>query len=279
MSMKYIEVPATGELAEAASHAWYLESPPLRRFEKILPLPRAHVILNLSEPYWILDRSGNREKVPDEFISGLHSEYLIIEPPKIIRHVGVELLPGGLHALSPTFAASSAERVQDARLAFDGIDTVAMNLRRNDDPSVLIESVLTFFSAFVNGAPSGIVKLIVDAIDSDPRVRIGELSLRAAVSQRHLISSFKEATGMTPKRYSQVLRFHRLVDALGSTEQLVDWARLATDHGYYDQPHVIHAFRRFSGWTPAEYVRLVSEYGAEAAHFVPMQQAPEQARR
>lgn len=272
--MEYIEIPATGELAGIASRAWYLESPPLRRFEKILPLSRTHVIVNLSEPYRIFDGSGHGEIVPDEFISGLQSGYLIIESPKIIRHVGIELLPGGLHVLSPSFAATSADRVQDARSAFDGIDAVAEALREDCDPRGAVKSLLAFFSGLASGPVDQIVQATIDAIESDPQVHIGVLAAQAGKSQRHLICRFKKATGTTPKRYAQVLRFHRLVDMLASADQRTDWAALAADNGYYDQPHVIRAFRRFSGWTPAQYMKLVAEFGTETAHFVPMQEVP-----
>lgn len=272
--MDFIEVPATGELAGIASRAWYIESPPLRQFEKILPLTRTHVILNLSEPYRIFDRSGQGERVPDEFISGLQSEYLIIEAPPLIRHVGIELLPGALQLLSPSFAATSAERVQDARLAFDGIDRVAASIRGRCSPHEAIDSLISFFSTRVSGSVDLCVKATIDAIESDPQVQISTIASNSGKSQRYLISRFKEATGMTPKRYAQVLRFHRLIDTLDASDQHVDWAKLATDSGYYDQPHVIRAFRRFSGWTPAEYFKLVREFGAEAAHFVPMREVP-----
>jgi AraC-like DNA-binding protein len=34
----------------------------------------------------------------------------------------------------------------------------------------------------------------------------------------------------------------------------VDWAQIALECGYYDQPHFAHDFRAFSGLTPREYL-------------------------
>jgi AraC-like DNA-binding protein len=33
-----------------------------------------------------------------------------------------------------------------------------------------------------------------------------------------------------------------------------DWSRIAAECGYYDQPHLVHEFRRLSGLTPNEYL-------------------------
>ncbi len=40
---------------------------------------------------------------------------------------------------------------------------------------------------------------------------------------------------------------------------------------YYDQPHLIRTFRRFSGFTPSEYLRLIRQHGPEYATFVPLE--------
>jgi transcriptional regulator GlxA family with amidase domain len=47
-----------------------------------------------------------------------------------------------------------------------------------------------------------------------------------------------------------VCRFRRAHAALRGQEAAVDWARLAGDCGYYDQSHLIHAFRQFADATP-----------------------------
>ncbi|MET3164180.1 UNVERIFIED_ORG: hypothetical protein ABIB19_002602 [Arthrobacter sp. UYEF10] len=41
--------------------------------------------------------------------------------------------------------------------------------------------------------------------------------------------------------------------------------------GYYDQPHLIRTFRRFSGFTPSGYLRLIRQHGPEYATFVPLE--------
>lgn len=113
--MIYLERPAPAHLADTVTRFWFLETPPLRRYEKILPLPYTHMIVNLSHPYRLFDRSGAATTVADAFVSGLQSEYLVIESPPLIRHVGLELTPAGLHTMAPNAAAGSAGRVAPAR--------------------------------------------------------------------------------------------------------------------------------------------------------------------
>jgi AraC-like DNA-binding protein len=57
---------------------------------------------------------------------------------------------------------------------------------------------------------------------------------------------------MTPKLYSRIQRLRRVVEQLTRPDE-PDWASLANEHGYYDQPHLIRDFREFSGVTPAQY--------------------------
>ena len=84
----YLERPAPAGLEGIVSRLWLLETVPERRFEKILPLPSVHVILNLSEPYRLFDSAGQSTLVSDAFVSGIQSEYLVIESPAVIHHVG-----------------------------------------------------------------------------------------------------------------------------------------------------------------------------------------------
>jgi AraC-like DNA-binding protein len=75
---------------------------------------------------------------------------------------------------------------------------------------------------------------------------------------------FEARTGLTPKRFARIRRLQRVVSAAGSGALPVslsgslrgpsaDWARLAADHGYCDQAHLIDDFRDLAGITPGAY--------------------------
>ena len=59
---------------------------------------------------------------------------------------------------------------------------------------------------------------------------------------------------MTPKWVLMRARLHDATDAVADGH-LPDWARLAADLGYCDQPHLIRAFKAAIGTTPMEYLR------------------------
>ncbi|WP_164863700.1 helix-turn-helix domain-containing protein [Agromyces sp. LHK192] len=265
------------KLAGIVVRAWFLETQPARRFEKILPMPFAHLIVNLSTSYRQFDAGGVATEVSDAFVSGLQSGYLVIESPALIRHVGLELAPTGFHALGAAAPAATAGRVTDARAVFGGVDELVQRLRTIDRPTEAVDALLDFAeerTPAAGGPRYPLVEAALEEVRTDPDIRIGPLAMRLGVSHRALLARVRAVTGTTLKHHAQVQRFHRFIDAVHAAGGRPDWAGLAAASGYYDQPDVIRAFRRFSGWTPAEYYRLVAEHGPEVAHFVPLDQVP-----
>jgi len=300
-TVEYEERPAPPGLERLVSRMWFLEVPPVRRFEKILPLPFVHLIVNLSQPYAVVDRSGTATQVGDAFISGIQTEYLVIEPPPLIRHLGVELLPAGLGAVTDVGGPQIAGRVQDARPLVPGLSELVdelvggfSELDESRAPKLALDRMTALLlsrhaaRSSESPLPDPLVASALAALDEDPSRPISALAV--GVSQRTLLARFRAATGMSPKTYAQVLRFHRLVTSLATSSSVGDgmghatsgtgtgselgWAGVATGSGYYDQPHVIRAFRRFCGWTPTEYTRRVDEFGSDAALFVPLDEVP-----
>jgi AraC-like DNA-binding protein len=79
---------------------------------------------------------------------------------------------------------------------------------------------------------------------------------RLGWTPRRLGREFAARVGLAPKRFARVRRFQRLVRAAAtSTATSVgpDWARLAAEHGYHDQAHLIHDFRALAATTPGAY--------------------------
>lgn len=273
--MFFEERPAPAGLEAAISRLWYLEVPRLREFEKILPLPYVHVIVNLSDPYLVHDRSGVAARVDDAFVSGIQSEYLVIASPPTIRHIGVELRAGGLGLVTEAPGGAVAGAVVPLGSVMPGAAGLVHALRSAPDPGGaldLLEDAMSERGAGWQADP--VVEEALAAIHGGGRPRLGDAAARAGVSHRTLVTRFRRGTGVTPSAYAQIWRFHRFVTTLRQQPSAPDWAALAPEGGYYDQPHVVRAFRRFSGWTPTEYRRRVEEFGPEAAGFVPLDEVP-----
>jgi AraC-like DNA-binding protein len=73
------------------------------------------------------------------------------------------------------------------------------------------------------------------------------------LSQRRFIELFRNEVGVTPKAFSRVRRFQRVLGAVEDVQD-VDWAEVALSAGYFDQAHFIHDFRDFAGVSPSTYL-------------------------
>ena len=89
-------------------------------------------------------------------------------------------------------------------------------------------------------------------------VRIDDLAAALGVTRQHLALLFRERVGLPAKTFAMVCRFRRAHAALRACDGhagAVDWAALAGDCGYYDQSHLIHAFRQFADATPQAFLQ------------------------
>jgi AraC-like DNA-binding protein len=94
-----------------------------------------------------------------------------------------------------------------------------------------------------------IAGLAAGVIRQRGRVTVGGMARAAGVSRQHLTRQFREWTGIRPKLYIRLARFHSALAYAGARDR-VDWASAAIDMGYADQSHMIAECREFSSLTP-----------------------------
>lgn len=86
---------------------------------------------------------------------------------------------------------------------------------------------------------------------------------------KSFVRRFRAQMGLSPKRFSRVLRLQRVLRSISSAADL-DWADLAAGHGFTDQSHLIHEFRELTSLTPSAYrPRSAAEH-----NHVPVAAAP-----
>ena len=94
-------------------------------------------------------------------------------------------------------------------------------------------------------------------IQSQGQIRIEALASQHFISHRQFERKFKEYSGLSPKLFSRIVRFHNACQHFGqSTRSLTE---LAYECGYYDQSHFIHDFKEFSGFHPKQYFSGITE--------------------
>jgi AraC-like DNA-binding protein len=81
-----------------------------------------------------------------------------------------------------------------------------------------------------------------------------ELAGQAGIGVRQFQREFSARFGASPKLFSRIVRFQNALDtkARSSTKS---WTDVAHELGYYDQMHMVHDFKEFTGESPTETLR------------------------
>src|SRR5262249_53430653 len=88
---------------------------------------------------------------------------------------------------------------------------------------------------------------------------------RLGLSPRRFIEVFRDEVGVTPKAFSRVRRFQRVLGLVEDATD-VDWSAVALDAGYFDQAHFNHDFREFAGVSPSMYLKYRASRNHIAVH-------------
>lgn len=264
--MEFLERPPAEPLRDVVLGLWGVRMVPPYRRERVFPTPALHFIVNGGGPYRSTDpATGQTSTVTQVFCSGLQVSALRNELPASIDNIGARLHPDAARAfgLDPARLAGRVVDLGDELPEFAALASALPDLALDD----AIDRLETLLVAERVGDPEPAARRFIAAVLDDPTRPVPELADRAGMSHDALIDTVRRALGVTPKAFADLVRFDRFVDLTARAAD-VGWAGLAVEAGFYDQPHLIRVFRRFTGLTPAAYVRRVRADGPQAARFI-----------
>jgi AraC-like DNA-binding protein len=234
-------------------------APPRR--EHVLPTGEMHLAFRLSGgPLCLFDSPGDDtgRLAGDAVIGGTRAiRYIRSASPGC--SVGAQLRPGAAEALFGVHADELADR-HTALEDVWGRD-VAWIREQLKEPRMLhqridrLEAILTARLS-MRGAVHPAVSFALERLRASCSVRriVGD----SGYSHRTMICLFRRSVGLTPKQYSRVLRFQRLLDAIRAVPE-PSLADLAMEAGFSDQAHFTREFKAIAGVTPTEYRRASPE--------------------
>jgi AraC-like DNA-binding protein len=250
----------TGPLAEHVEMFWlWRGEPAAHQRDRMLPTGTASFVVNLlDDEQRIYDsRTGElARRIEGSGFSGAQLAPFVIDTAEQVHVAGVEFRPGGAWP----FVAAAQDEIVDTHLPLRDLwGSAVASLRErlltatsDRDRLALLEATLTAQLCRPLGLRCEVIAAM-RAIESDPSIRMTQLERHMCLGRRRLTRLFELQIGMTPKTYARLMRFRRVLQE-SHRRQFADWSAIALDCGYYDQPHLNLEFKRFSGFTPTEYV-------------------------
>ncbi len=211
------------------------------------------------EPQYF-DRNG-RVDWHDGFCGHVPPERGIIATAETpVRCIMVNFYPSAFHKL---FARSvedfNGRMVPPHEVIGDSIDRLYSSMRSDPEP----QAMFSLLSAFImerhervaGEASSPLIALERRIRESRGMLPVSEQAAFVDMSERQLQRRFKEEIGLSPKEFSNVVRFNHVYSHMQRTRKLdLD---IALQCGYFDESHMLKDLSYYLGKAPKRFAGMV----------------------
>ena len=248
--------PRSPVLAQFISSFHYHESDLPFAVERILPAARTHIMVNLFEDEFRTYHGRNCADIRQTkgaVLGGPSSEATVIDTREQRRLVSVDFKLGGARPFFSMPVSEASEQLVELGDLWgsQGASLRERLLEARNPPAMfdVLEEVL--LEQLVN--PQQRDPAIVCAAAVFQRgLAVADVAASLGLLPKTFVRRFRREVGLTPKRFSRVLRLQRVLSSIRDP-RVADWSELAVLHGYTDQAHLIHDFQDLTGLTPCAY--------------------------
>ncbi|WP_343589224.1 AraC family transcriptional regulator [Flavobacterium sp.] len=126
-------------------------------------------------------------------------------------------------------------------------------IQTNSNIEIVLNTINTYFETLsdLNSEKNTIEKICEIIRLREDEISVSEISTALKSSQRLLQIKFKTATGLTIKKYIQILKFRKSVDQMVNSDlEKLKLTDIALYNKYFDQSHFIKKFKDVTKTTP-----------------------------
>jgi len=233
-----------------------------------VPFPRHEFIINMGDTFEV-EGAGYGQSF---LFSPIATKAIHTRAKGRYHALGAMFNPVGLYK---TFGLSLNELHQQARkspkdLLFDQdealwqelnlctkdqekLQVLAAFFKRNSHNRTVPKVVTNFFAGFSNKRSA--------------HFEVKEMAKGLGFTSKHLINSFKDVVGLTPKQYTLLLQVNVAVHSIWKSPSR-SLTEIALSAGFFDQSHFIRVFKRITGLTPLEFRNAQNRSGSEFANTI-----------
>lgn len=246
--MEYRQCAAPPELTQWVECVWVLRGAVAPEGQSILPDGRMELVFHFGAPPATV--AGPQ---PEAFIAGQMVSALLLSPRGDMDTLGVRLQPAAGACLLPSALLTGSLHSMDsllgpwARRAREQVGNERDEAKRAAIMFACLRRLLEGKSE-----PDAAIASSVQRIERADGCGDMDGFMPPGLQTRQWQRRFAAATGLTPKAFARIVRLQKLV-ALYQSGGWRRWVDLALESGFYDQAHLAHDFRLFSGQSPAAF--------------------------
>ncbi|UTR13141.1 helix-turn-helix domain-containing protein [Salipaludibacillus sp. LMS25] len=173
-----------------------------------------------------------------------------------VRRFGIRFFPGGAYEVIKTPLSDLKNQLCELDALIPGRGhTVAEQLFAEESlagkvrfAEMFLLSLLTWERTATDDTMKNVLHHIFTSRGS---AQVQSLAIKESISVRQLNRKCQNWVGVTPKKFSDIIRFQAMIHYIQQSTS-IDWPALALNYGFFDQPHMIRDFKKYYGITPVE---------------------------
>ncbi len=239
---------------------------PIHTKEKLLPDGTVNIVIDLTESpkhtYDNVDLS-KKNSYKKGWVSGLMKDFLIIESSKNSSMIVIQIRPGQAYNFFEFPLNEITNQIIELEdiwgTGFGELRERILEAAEPSDKITITEKYLTDLFEKQNSTKKIIDYTVAKINSCSSFIEIKKLQNEIGISHKHFIHLFEKNIGVTPKYFLRLMKFQKVLSSI-NFQKKINWAQLACNSGYYDQSHLINEFKKFTGFSPSNYLNQNIEY-------------------
>ncbi|MCP4213836.1 MAG: AraC family transcriptional regulator, partial [bacterium] len=255
--MKYqIKTPCK-RLAPYVKYYWLMESENIRHRERVLPTGEIQMLFHFKNPFREFLPGGRCLPQPQSVVCGQTTSFKDVETAASCSVIGVTLFPYAAGALLPVPLHEITDHIThpaDFSPAYSELEDQLMECNCPEHGIQLVENHLVRQLPATPGKYFNILFASIQRIQRIPhsggQAGVMDILKELGIPERRFQRIFRSHIGISPRQYMEITKFNH---ARSLMESSLNLTKIAFQAGYYDQPQLNRAFKKYAGLSPGTY--------------------------
>ena len=254
--MKIETISPTAKLSNIVKCYWTLEKGKGTHRERLYPCGESQIIFHYGNPFKEI-YGDNIITQPQSIVCCQMTSYKDVIADENSGLFGIVFQPyaiGSFLHIAPYELLQHSFDLSDINQSFKSIENKIRSAANVNERIKIFEDFLIKQINMPNNYHFSIIKDSVEIFESSVNCpSIIQIAGKYSLCERQFERIFKDYVGLAPKSFAEIMRFKRTFISLQRNHNLTN---ITYSSGYYDQSHFIRTFKKFSGYTPGEYLKL-----------------------